>query len=88
MKVNDLIEFLEYSDRQASVVVGLVSEDGRVLVCNDVQFLKQESRVCLIVDPENQSRDEAGEIRLAEYQLTQLFGHEFVLLGKPPEQDP
>jgi hypothetical protein len=88
MKVNDLIEFLEYSDRQALVVVGIANADGRVLVCDDVLFLKHERRVCLIVDPNHQSRDEAGEIRLDEYQRTQLFGHDFVLLGKPPEQTP
>ncbi len=89
MKVNDLIEFLEYSDRRAPVVVGIVGQDGSVSMYGEVLFLQQEQRVCLIVDPAHQSAratEAEDAIQLAEFDRTQLFGHDFVLLQKPPEQ--
>lgn len=88
MQVNELIEFLEYSDRQASVVVGIAGENGHVSACEEVLFLKQDNRVYLIVDPVNQSSGETATtdaIRLAEFERPQLFGHDFVLLRKPPD---
>ena len=87
MKVNDLVEFLEYSDRNSPVMVGIVREDGSVSTCADVLFLKQENRIYLIVEPAHQltsANDLLDADQLAEFERTQLFGDNFVLLRKPP----
>jgi hypothetical protein len=87
MKVNNLIEFLEYSDRQASVVVGIVGADGQVHACNEILFLNHENRVYLIVDPADQSSEDSERkdwIRVADFERPQLFGQNCVLLPKPP----
>lgn len=87
MKVKDLIEFLEYSDRNAQVVLGVVGDDGCVRTRDDVLLLNHGDRVCLVFEPETESIEEPQTteiIRLAEFERKQLFGHNFVLLRKPP----
>lgn len=86
MKVNDLIEFLEYSAPRATVCVAVVDANGRVVRHDSPVFLSQEGRVYLVVD----QRPEAGgkavepteEIVLAEYESPQVFGNHFMLLPK------
>ena len=86
MKVNDLIEFLEYSPCRVPVSVAVVGQDGTVIRHDAPLFLMRDDRVYLVVDQRPNADDTEGtpanEIVLSEYERPQLFGHQFVLLRK------
>ena len=86
MKVNDLIELLEYSPAKAPVSVAVVGGDGRVTRHDSPWFLTHDGRVYLVVDERPESGGgagtPAGEIVLSAYERPQLFGHQFVLLRR------
>lgn len=89
MKVNDLIELLEYSPATAPVCVAVVGADGRVRHHGGPWFLARERGVCLVVDERAEAAEggevAAAEIALSDYERPQLFGHRFVLLPKPDQ---
>lgn len=89
MKVNDLIELLEYSPATAPVCVAVVGADGRVRHHGGPWFLAHERGIYLVVD-ERAGAEEGGgmpaaEIALSEYERPQLFGHRFVLVSEPDQ---
>jgi hypothetical protein len=85
MKVIDLIEFLEYSERTAAVTVGVVGADGRIHAYEDVSFLNDGNRVFLVAgasgSPDAMAAD-ADLLHLADLERPWLFGQDFVLLRK------
>ena len=86
MKVNDLIEFLEYSPCQAPVSVAVVGPDGTVMRHDAPLFLMGEERVYLVIDQRSEVNESVGtpteEITLSDFERPQLFGHQFMLLHK------
>ena len=86
MKVNDLIEFLEYSAPRATVCVAVVDASGRIIRHDSPVFLSHDGRVYLVVDQRPEAGGKAGEpaeeIVLADYESPQVFGNHFMLLPK------
>ena len=86
MKVNDLIEFLEYSAPRATVCVAVVDASGHIVRHDSPKFLSYEGRVYLVVDQRPEAAANPGEpaeeIVLEDYESPQVFGNHFMLLSK------
>ena len=86
MKVNDLIEFLEYSPARAEVAVVVVGPDGQAVRHDSPLFLAEGDRVYLVIDQRTVTDGTPGtsfaERGLSDYERPQLFGHRYVLLPK------
>ena len=90
MRVNDLIELLEYCDRRAHVSVGIATREGDVLGCPSVRFLADNGCVYLVVDQladiDTSVRQlegvESSGISLHDYECPQIFGKHLILLAK------
>jgi hypothetical protein len=86
MKVNDLIEFLEYCAPRASVCVAVIDANGHLVRYDSPLFLSHDGSVSLVVDQRPDASGKAGEpaeeILLSNYESPQVFGNRFMLLPK------